>query len=74
MVLLNPSVLEYKNNTVKFKITALAAGSSIAVGLCMKNQMTQKQFKFESIAFLKIRIKPKSWNICSSNKWNLIFK
>jgi hypothetical protein len=46
IVLLNTSVLEHKNNIVKFKVTGIGAGSSIQLGLCMKPQVSQKQFKF----------------------------
>jgi hypothetical protein len=46
IVLLSTSVLEHKNNAIKFKITGIGAGSSIQVGLCMKPQVSQKQYKF----------------------------
>ena len=46
VILLNQSVLEHKNNTVKFKITGIGAGSTIMLGLCMKPQVSQKQYKF----------------------------
>ena len=45
-ILLNQSVLEHKNNQIRFKITGQMGPSVIQLGLCNKTIITQKQYKF----------------------------
>lgn len=52
VILLSERVMEWKNTPIRIKIVTLSPASSMHVGLCIKNTIIQKHYKFESNTLL----------------------
>lgn len=68
VVLLSEKAIDWKNTPVKFKIAALSSVGPIQIGACLKAQVAQKLFKFESNHYLYLETNLQhGYFVCSSN-------